>query len=343
MIRIEVLDAADAARHVPGLAAVLADCVANGASVSFMKPFGQAEAEAFFRRVAGQVAAGDTVLVAAFFGDRILGTAQLGLDMPPNQPHRAEVRKMLVHSDGRRQGIAAAMLGRLEDEARARGRTLLVLDTASDVARRVYERAGWSRCGHIADFALWPDGGLCDTTFYMKDLTPTAPKPAPDVTVRDAREDDLPAILAITNEAIATTTALWTDAPVTLANRRDWWQERLAAGNPVLVAEEAGTVAGFGSYLQFRAWDGYRNAVEHSIYVRAGRRRSGVGSALVEALILRARAAGKQVIIGGIEGQNHASLTLHRRAGFIEVGRMPGVGEKFGRRLDLVFVQKQIG
>lgn len=342
MIRIEILDAAAAARHVPGLAAVLADCVARGASVSFMKPYGQAEAEAYFRRVAAQVAAGEVVLVAAFLDDRVLGTAQLGLDMPPNQPHRAEVRKMLVHSDGRRQGLAASMLRRLEAEAQARGRTLLVLDTASEVARRVYERGGWSRCGHIPDFAHWPDGGLCDTTFYMKDLTSHAPRPAPLMTVRDAGEDDLPAILAITNEAIETTTALWTDEPVTLENRRDWWQERIAAGNPVLVAEENGEVAGFGSYLQFRAWDGYRHAVEHSVYVRADRRRSGVGSVLVDALIAHARAAGKQVIIGGIEGQNHASLKLHRRAGFIEVGRMPGIGEKFGRKLDLVFVQKQI-
>lgn len=249
---------------------------------------------------------------------------------------------MLVHSDGRRQGIAASMLRRLEDEALARGRTLLVLDTSSDVARRVYERGGWSRCGHIQDFALWPDGGLCDTTFYVKDLTPRAPRPAPEVVVREACEADLPAILAITNEAIETTTALWSDAPVTLENRRDWWQERLSAGNPVLVAEENGEVAGFGSYLQFRAWDGYRHAVEHSVYVRADRRRSGVGSVLVDALIAHAKAAGKQVIIGGIEGQNHASLRLHRRAGFIEVGRMPGIGEKFGRKLDLVFVQKQI-
>ncbi|MFN3854413.1 MAG: GNAT family N-acetyltransferase [Phreatobacter sp.] len=177
----------------------------------------------------------------------------------------------------------------------------------------------------------------------MKDLRPHGQRRSPSVTVRDACEDDLAAILAITNEAIETTTAVWTDEPVTLENRRDWWQERIAAGNPVLVAEEDGAVVGFGSYLQFRAWNGYRHAVEHSVYVRADRRRSGVGSALVEALIGRAKAAGKQVIIGGIEGQNHASLKLHRRAGFIEVGRMPGIGEKFGRKLDLVFVQKQIG
>jgi L-amino acid N-acyltransferase YncA len=343
MIRIETLDAAAAARHVPALAAVLADCVRNGASVSFMNPYGQPDAEAFFTGVAGQVARGETVLVAAFLDERILGTAQLGLDMPPNQPHRAEVKKMLVHSDGRRQGIASSMLRRLEEEALARGRTLLILDTASDEARRVYERGGWSRFGFVPDFALLPDGGFCDTTYYFRDLSPPKGTPVSEVAVRDATEADLPAIRDILNEAIRTTTAVWTDNPVDLDSRRAWFAERLAAGNPVLVAIDGGDVVGFGSYLQFRAWDGYRNAVEHSVYVRPDRRGSGVGSALVDALIAQARAAGKHVIIGGIEGRNSASLRLHRRAGFIEVGRMPGIGEKFGRRLDLVFVQKQLG
>jgi len=343
MISIETLDAGAAARHAPALAEVLVDCVVNGASVSFMNPYGQADGEAFFRRVADSVAAGDTVLVAAFLGERIIGTAQLGLDMPPNQPHRAEVKKMLVHSDGRRQGIAGSMLRRVEEEALKRGRTLLILDTGSEEARRVYERGGWSRFGFVPDFALLPDGGFCDTTFYLKDLSPPRGTPVSAVTVRDAAEADLPAIVDIVNDAIANTTAVWSDEPVDVANRRAWLAERREAGNPVLVAVDGGEVVGFGSYLQFRAWSGYRNAVEHSIYVRSDRRGSGVGSALVEALIARARADGKQVVIGGIEGKNLASLRLHRRAGFIEVGRMPGIGEKFGRRLDLVFVQKQIG
>lgn len=343
MISIETLDAAAAARHAPALAEVLVDCVVNGASVSFMYPYGQADGEAFFRRVADSVAAGDTVLVAAFLGERIIGTAQLGLDMPPNQPHRAEVKKMLVHSDGRRQGIAGSMLRRVEEEALKRGRTLLILDTGSEEARRVYERGGWSRFGFVPDFALLPDGGFCDTTFYLKDLSPPRGTPVSAVTVRDAAEADLPAIVDIVNDAIANTTAVWSDEPVDVANRRAWLAERREAGNPVLVAVDGGEVVGFGSYLQFRAWSGYRNAVEHSIYVRSDRRGSGVGSALVEALIAHARADGKQVVIGGIEGKNLASLRLHRRAGFIEVGRMPGIGEKFGRRLDLVFVQKQIG
>jgi phosphinothricin acetyltransferase len=236
--------------------------------------------------------------------------------MPPNQPHRAEVKKMLVHSDGRRQGIAGSMLRRVEEEALKRGRTLLILDTGSEEARRVYERGGWSRFGFVPDFALMPDGGFCDTTFYLKDLSPP----------RGSK-----------------VSGVWSDDPVDLDNRRAWLEERRQAGNPVLVALEAGDVVGFGTYLQFRAWDGFRNAVEHSVYVRSDRRGTGVGSALVEALIARARADGKHVVIGGIEGKNLASLRLHRRAGFIEVGRMPGIGEKFGRRLDLVFVQKQIG
>lgn len=170
MIRIEVLDAEAARRHVSGLGAVLADCVRNGASVSFMNPFPQDEAEGFFRAIADKVATGEVILVAAFDGTRIVGTAQLGLDMPPNQPHRGDIRKMLVHSDARRQGVAGAMLARLEQEAAARGRTLLVLDTASAEAMRVYERGGWAQVGRIPDYALLPDGGFCDTIFYMKRL-----------------------------------------------------------------------------------------------------------------------------------------------------------------------------
>ncbi len=127
-----------------------------------------------------------------------------------------------------------------------------------------------------------------------------------------------------------------------LDERRAWFAERRAAGNPVLVAEDSGQVVGFGSYLQFRAWSGYRKAVEHSVYVAGEARGRGIGLKLVEALTERAREAGKHVVVGGVEGSNIPSLKLHRRAGFIEVGRMPGIGEKFGRRLDLVFLQKQL-
>jgi L-amino acid N-acyltransferase YncA len=342
MIRIEILGGDAIRREAASLGRVLRDCVAAGASVSFMNPFGQAEAETFFHGIADRVDRGDVVLVAGYLDDVIQGTAQLGLDVPPNQPHRAEIRKMLVHPDGRRHGLAGAMLQRLEDEARARGRSLLILDTANDDAIRVYERAGWQRFGYVPDYALWPDGGLCPTTFFLKHLEADRSAKGTDVAVRDAREQDLPAILTIFNDAIVNTTAVWTDKPVDLADRRDWWRQRIATGYPVLVAEQDGEVVGFGSYVQFRAWDGYRDAVEHSVYVHPDHQGGGIGVALVQALIDRARAQGKHVIIGGIEGSNAASLKLHRRAGFNEVGRMYEVGTKFGQRLDLVFVQKRL-
>jgi len=153
------------------LAAVLVDCVEGGASVSFMSPFSQAQALAFFRKIASSVTSGDTLLLAAKLGGRIVGTVQLGLDTPPNQPHRADVRKMLVHRSARRFGIGAALMARIEDEARRLGRWLLVLDTVpGESGYRVYKRAGWIECGVIPDYAMFPDGRLCDTTLFWKRL-----------------------------------------------------------------------------------------------------------------------------------------------------------------------------
>ena len=153
------------------LAAVLVDCVEGGASVSFMSPFSQAQALAFFRKIASSVTSGDTLLLVAKLGGRIVGTVQLGLDTPPNQPHRADVRKMLVHRSARRFGIGAALMARIEDEARRLGRWLLVLDTVpGESGYRVYKRAGWIECGVIPDYAMFPDGRLCDTTLFWKRL-----------------------------------------------------------------------------------------------------------------------------------------------------------------------------
>ncbi len=165
---IVVLDAAAATAAIDELAEVLVDCVAGGASVSFMHPFGKDDAVAFFRKMIASVERDETVLVAGRIDGRIVGTVQLGLDTPPNQPHRADVKKMLTHRAARRRGVGAAMLERIEAEAKARGRTLLVLDTASSDAERVYERAGWQRVGVIPDYALWPGGGFCDTAYYWK-------------------------------------------------------------------------------------------------------------------------------------------------------------------------------
>lgn len=165
-----LLEGTDAAAAIDDLAEILADCVAGGASVSFMAPFSRADAAGYFRAVADEVARGDTALLGARVEGRIVGTVQLGLNTPPNQPHRADVKKMLVHRTARRRGIGAALMQSVEHEARRRGRTLLVLDTASGDAERLYDRGGWQRTGVIPDYALWPDGGLCDTTIFWKKI-----------------------------------------------------------------------------------------------------------------------------------------------------------------------------
>lgn len=151
------------------LADVLVDCVEGGASVSFMSPFSQDQALAFFRKVVSSVASGDTVLLAARLDGRIVGTVQLGLDTPPNQPHRADIKKMLVHRSARGNGIGAALIAQVEEEARRRG--LLVLDTVpGDNGHRLYLRAGWTQTGLVPDYALFPDGRLCDTAIMWKRL-----------------------------------------------------------------------------------------------------------------------------------------------------------------------------
>ncbi|HUO91624.1 MAG TPA: GNAT family N-acetyltransferase [Rhizomicrobium sp.] len=163
------LDAAEAVAAVGELARVLADCVEGGASVSFMPPFGQREAEAFFRDVAAGVADGKTVLLAAKHNGRIEGTVQLGLDTPPNQPHRGDVKKLLVHRNARKAGLASKLMVELENAARRRGRSLLVLDTVrGGEAERLYTRLGWQRTGVIPDYAYFPDGTLCDTVVFWK-------------------------------------------------------------------------------------------------------------------------------------------------------------------------------
>jgi len=161
-------------------------------------------------------------------------------------------------------------------------------------------------------------------------------------TVRAAGEADLPGILAIYNHAVAHTTAIWNDAIVDLENRRQWWRGRVEAGLPVLVAVERGEVLGYACYGPFRAFDGYRQTVEHSVYVAEGARRRGVATALIEALEAEARRVGMHVMIGGIAADNAASLRLHEKLGFVETGRLPQVGWKFGRWLDLVFMQKAL-
>lgn len=163
------------------------------------------------------------------------------------------------------------------------------------------------------------------------------------ITVREAESGDMPAIVAITNHAILTTTANWNITPVTLAQRTAWRDDRRRAGLPVLVVERAGGVIGFGSFGPFRPFEGYAHTVEHGLYVDPLAHRSGAGTALLAALIASAAERGMHVMVGAIEAGNAASLALHERFGFVRVGLMPEVGRKFDRWLDLVLMQKTLG
>jgi GNAT superfamily N-acetyltransferase len=161
--------------QIDGLAGVLLDCVAGGASVSFMHPLTRERAAAFWRKIAPGVAAGHRALLVAEDAHGICGTVQLVFDLPENQPHRADLAKMLVHRRARRQGLGAALMRAAEATARECGKTLLVLDTVTGGdAERLYARLGWSRVGVIPDYALFPQGGYCSTTVFYRRLG-TAP------------------------------------------------------------------------------------------------------------------------------------------------------------------------
>ncbi|SKA20736.1 Acetyltransferase (GNAT) domain-containing protein [Enhydrobacter aerosaccus] len=153
------------------LAHVLVDCVEGGASVSFMLPLSLDRAASFWRGLAQDIDAGRRILLVAEDAEGIAGTVQLVPAQTENQPHRADVAKMLVHRRARKRGVGAALMRVAEQEARAAGKTLLVLDTATGSdAERLYARLGWERAGSVPDYALWPDGGLCSTTFYYRRL-----------------------------------------------------------------------------------------------------------------------------------------------------------------------------
>ena|SRR5688572_30748359 len=158
---------------VEALADVLLDCVEAGASIGFMHPLARSKAVAFWEGVLASATRGERIVLVAedTASESIVGTVQLVLTMPDNQPHRADVAKMQVHRRARRRGVGAALLRAIEVEARNAGRTLLVLDTVTGSdAERLYSSLGWQRCGVIPDYALWPQGGLCSTTVFYRQL-----------------------------------------------------------------------------------------------------------------------------------------------------------------------------
>jgi len=170
-IQIRRLDGPEARTQLNALADVLLDVVDGGASVSYMAPFSLDDARAAFDGFVAEVEQGRRLLLAAFEDGRPIGTVQIVVTLPPNQPHRGEIAKLLVHRSARRRGVAAKLMEAAEAEARAAGKTLLVLDTVTgDAAERLYESLGWTRVGVIPGYALYPDGRPCSTTVFWKEL-----------------------------------------------------------------------------------------------------------------------------------------------------------------------------
>ena len=169
-VKIRRVDSLDE-RLIGELADVTKDCVDGGASIGFMQPFTREQAEMFWRKIAAAVAAGQRALLIAEDDQGVCGTVQLIFDLPDNQPHRADLAKMQVHGRMRRQGVGEALLKAAEDTARQCGKTLLVLDAVTDGdAYRLYARNSWVRVGDIPEYALYPDGGYCSTTYFYKRL-----------------------------------------------------------------------------------------------------------------------------------------------------------------------------
>lgn len=170
-IEIRRLVSPELHERLDALARVLVDCVAGGASIGYMAPFSHEDARAAFEGFAAEVDAGRRLLLAAFADGDLVGTVQVVLALPPNQPHRGEITKLLVHRSARRRGVARRLMERAEAEARVEGKTLLVLDavTGGDAAR-LYDRMGWTTVGVVPNFALYPDGRSCDTTYFWKAL-----------------------------------------------------------------------------------------------------------------------------------------------------------------------------
>jgi ribosomal protein S18 acetylase RimI-like enzyme len=170
-VEIRRLGGGEARAEIDALAGVLLDCVEGGASVRYLAPFSLADARAAFETVAADVEQGLRLLLAAYADGGLVGTVQVAPAAQPNSPHRAEIVQLLVRRSARRQGVAARLMDAAEAEARADGKTLLVLDTVTgDAAERLYERLGWTKVGVIPNYALYPDGRPCDTTVFFKQL-----------------------------------------------------------------------------------------------------------------------------------------------------------------------------
>ena len=303
------------------LASVLLDCVSGGASVSFMQPLSLKRALTFWREVAADVAAGRRALWVARDDLGICGTVQLVLAQPDNQPHRADLAKMLVCRRARQRGVGAALLEAAETGARARGKRLLVLDTANDVAERLYERAGWVRVGAIPDFALLPQGGLCHTTIYYRRLERTPSATARDMDPKACRVEVAPVDFADWTGLQALLQQAYSD----MQGRIDPPSSLLGMGADELRAKaqrETLVVAFFGEDLVGCGFADWRAGALYvsKLAVRDTARRRGVARAILKACEALACAAQREFV----ELETRIELVDNHRTfhalGFVKVG-----------------------
>ena len=276
----------------------------------------------------------DVDVFADFEGEALVGIGALNR----LGEGRGEVKSMHVAEGRRGGGAGAAMLAHIVATARAAGLKRLSLETGSwdffHAARRLYRRHGFRDTGPFPGYA--PDPNSVFLTLNLGD-------DAPVVETRAAEARDLPAMLAIYNEIVATSTAVYRDAPTTREERAAWLAARGAAGFPVLIAERGGEVLGYASYGDFRgAFPGFRFTVEHSVHLGERARGQGVGGVLMGHLLDHAREKGVHVMLGAVDADNEASLRFHDKLGFSRSARLHEVGFKFGRWLDLVFVEKRL-
>lgn len=300
---IRRLDAQEALARAGELADILLDCVAGGASVSFMADMTRAEALAFWEKVAEGVAAGERILLVAEQEGALDGTVQVVPAGIPNQPHRSDLSKMLVRPGARGRGVGAALLAAAEQASREAGWWLMVLDTVTGSAGdRLYRAGGWSRVGEIPNFALWPDGGLCPTTYFYKDLRPKA---ALTVTVETP---DQPEVVALLEASEAFSGALYPAE----SNHILQLEELLAADIRFLVARRGGEAIGCGA-LRLGAESGELKR----FFVAPEARGQGVGAALVRAAEAQARLAGLSILRLETGVHSAAAIALYRAMGFI--------------------------
>jgi phosphinothricin acetyltransferase len=276
----------------------------------------------------------DIEVFAGFDGESLVGVGALKL----LGDGRGEVKSMHVAASLRGGGAGSAILAHIVATARAQRLKRLNLETGSwdyfYPARRLYRRHGFRDTGPFGDYR--PDPSSVFLTLNLGDE-------APLVETRAAEARDLPALLAIYNQIVAASTAIYRDDPTTLEERAAWLAARMAAGFPVLVAERGGEVLGYASYGEFRgAFPGYRFTVEHSVHLSDSARGRGVGVVLMGHLLDHAREMGVHMMLGAVDADNAASLKFHEKLGFASTGRLHEVGYKFGRWLDLVFVQKKL-